>query len=598
MKRNSIVYKLFTITLVFFCALLGFSFLIQSFFLEEYYTKKKIKTIKSNINMFSKDYLKGNWSSGEMEQKMDLFIEKNNSPMIIVDERGKIKHKTKHGDILIIRSDEGKFYMASRRVFTEDINLVPKIGDPISIYGSVYIEKNIFEDILKIDYKEEVYHNKTMIKKIHERIHNSKFPSDLRLVEVNGEIVHISDRASYEENRNVSYKNYVLMSEINKAFTYNKFGIDRIQNDAILKYELLDPSFNSTNMIFIKPLINHGGENTFIFVIISFQPINEAVDIIGDFILYVFLFALIFIIILSLIYSKIVTSSLLRINRVAEKMANLDFSERCKIKSKDELGNLSKSINIMADKLSNSMENLERANEKLVDDIERERKEEEIKRQFIADVSHELKTPLGIIKGLAEGIDDGIYELNKDNCIKGIIDEIQKMDILILDMLTISKLQSMGYKLNMKKFYIDDLINKLIEKYAHIFNEKKLKVNCFCEAFNVYGDEAKIDRVIDNLLSNAVKYSNNRAKVNIRTQESGESVYFYIENTGAYISEGEIDNIWDRFYRVEHSRSRLFGGTGLGLNIVKNILELHKSNYGVRNTEDGVEFYFSLPKIE
>ena len=176
--------------------------------------------------------------------------------------------------------------------------------------------------------------------------------------------------------------------------------------------------------------------------------------------------------------------------------------------------------------------------------------------------------------------------------------EIEKMDHLVLDMLTISKLQSIGYKVNREKFYIDDLINRLVEKYVHIVDEKKLKVNYFSGYFKVYGDKAKIDRVIDNLLSNGVKHSKKGEEINIKIQERGEIIYFYIENTGVHIHEAEIDRIWDRFYRVETSRNRLFGGAGLGLNIVKNILELHGSDYGVRNTKAGVEFYFSLPKVD
>ncbi len=601
MNRNSIVYKLFGITLVFFIVLIVFNFLINRLFLEEYYTKKKIESLRENIESFSKDYLKGDWSFKETIENTDYFIEKNNSPMLLVDEGGRPRHRNKYGALLIIKSEAGDVYtvdlsqVAEKKFFH---GFIPKIGEEVKITGTSYVGGNSFKDILKIVDNNQKYYDKDLIINIHRDIDNNKFTENLNIKEIKGKIIYINSNVDDKKGKYMSYKSTVLMEEIRNVFKANKFSINEIQDDSIFNYEFMDPSTNNRNMIFIKPLLDNNGKKLFIFVITSFQPINEALDIIGEFNVYVFLFALILIVFLSFIYSKMIANPLLKINQAAESMANLDFSVRCQIDSKDELGNLSKSINTMSTNLRNSLENLKKANEKLVDDIERDRSQEEKRRQFIADISHELKTPLGVMRGFAEGIRDDIHESKKDYYLEVIIDEIEKMDHLVLDMLTISKLQSIGYKVNREKFYIDDLINRLVEKYVHIVDEKKLKVNCFSEYFKVYGDKAKIDRVIDNLLSNGVKYSKKGEEINIKIQERGEIIYFYIENTGVHIPEAEIDRIWDRFYRVETSRNRLFGGTGLGLNIVKNILELHGSDYGVRNTKFGVEFYFSLPKVD
>ncbi|WP_432406178.1 sensor histidine kinase [Wukongibacter sp. M2B1] len=600
MNRNSIIYKLFGITLLFFTVLIVFNFLINRLFLEEYYSKQKIKSIIADIENFSKDYLNEDWSFKETIQNVDHFTEKNNAPMLLVDERGRAKYTNKYGDILIIKSKDGDVYTADLDQIVNNKffhGFVPQMGNEIRVTGTSYLDRNSFKDVLKIIDNREKYYDEDLITNIHKDMNNNKFHHDLNIKEIRGEIIYINNSVDAEKGKQMSYKSNLLMEEIKNVFGANKFSINEIQDNSIIDYEYTDPNTNNKNMIFIKPLISYNGDKQFVFVITSFQPIDEAIDIIGRFNVYVFLFALILIVFLSFIYSRMIASPLLKINQVAESMANLDFSVRCEIDSKDELGNLSKSINTMSTNLSNSLEDLKRANEKLMDDIEREKRQEEKRRQFIADVSHELKTPLGIMRGFAAGIQDDIYEAKKDYYLEIIIDEIEKMDGLVLDMLTISKLQAIGYKLNMEKFFIDDLINRSLKKYINIFDEKELKVSCLCESYEVYGDEDKIGRVIDNLLSNAVKYSKSGAKVNIKTEEQGELIYFYIENTETYIPEAEIDNIWDRFYRVEHSRNRLFGGTGLGLNIVKNILKLHKSDYGVRNTEYGVEFYFSLPKL-
>jgi signal transduction histidine kinase len=598
MKINTIVYKLFGMTLVFFIVLLGCSSLIESLFLEEFYINKKMETVRNDIEIFSVDYLKENWTLKETIEKVDLFIEKNNSPMILVDDTGKIKNNNKYGDNLIIRTEVGEFYTAHLSELIDHTNFKPEIGDKIKINGTVLGEEKRFRDVLKIDSSGEKYYDTELIKSVYRDLNNNNFPRNLDIIEVRGEIVYINNRANSKENEYISYKNSVLIKEIENVFLTNKLSINDVKDDYILNYEFIDPNTNNKNRIFIKPIIGDDGKKLFACVITSLQPINEAIDIIEEFNIYVFIFALIFTIILAFIYSKMITSPLLEINRVAEKMANLDFSVKCKIDSKDELGNLSKNINTMSTNLSNSLENLKRANEKLVDDIENERRQEEKRRRFIADVSHELKTPLGIMRGFAEGIKEGVDESNRDYYLDVIIDEIEKMDAFVIDMITISKLQDVGYKLSMKEFYIDDLTNGVMEKYIHILHEKNIKISCLCKHLKVYGDEAKICQVIDNFLSNAVKYSELGERINIRIEEDGELIFFYIENTGAHIPESEIDKIWDRFYRVEHSRSRLYGGTGLGLNIVKNILELHESRYGLRNTKDGVEFYFTLPKTD
>lgn len=328
----------------------------------------------------------------------------------------------------------------------------------------------------------------------------------------------------------------------------------------------------------------------------SFQPVNEALAILEMFNLYALLFAVILIVLLSVIFTKMIASPLLELNQVAQRMAELDFTVKSSIESEDELGNLSTNLNVMSEKLNNRLEDLKNANEQLVDDIERERKEEERRRDFIADVSHELKTPLGIMRGYAEGIQDGIFESKKDYYLGVIINEIEKLDSMVLEMLTLSRIQSVGYQLDKTDLDLRDLTNELLKKYEPIIMDKSLKVNKELSRVYGQGDEEKIHSVLDNLLSNAVKYSGDGQQINVRLREDRDYVYFHIENTGAFITESEIDKIWDRFYRVEQSRNRLSGGTGLGLNIVKNILTLHESDFGVKNTASGVEFYFSLKK--
>jgi len=283
-------------------------------------------------------------------------------------------------------------------------------------------------------------------------------------------------------------------------------------------------------------------------------------------------------------------------NNAATKMAELDFSVKCDIQSNDELGSLSQSLNTLSHNLESSLTELRDTNSKLIDDIEREKQQELIRKEFVANVSHELKTPLGIMKGFAEGIKDGIFEDKKEYYLDVIIDEIEKMNVMIFDMLEISKLESKEYTLSKNVFEIDELLKKVKFRFDPMLNDNKLTASMDLKPYKVSGDSSKIEQVLMNLFSNAIRYSAENEKIKIRVIENNEKIRVSISNSGSYIAEEDISKIWDRFYRVEKSRNKSQGGTGLGLLIVKNILELHESEYGVRNTKDGVEFYFHLDK--
>lgn len=367
-------------------------------------------------------------------------------------------------------------------------------------------------------------------------------------------------------------------------------------NGEIINYSYIDDFSRVENIVFVKPIIKNGNIQEIVFVNSSLQQIDEAMIIMKEYYIYVFIGALLFILILAFVYSKMISAPLVKINKSAVKMANLDFSSYCDVKSNDEIGSLAKSLNSLSKNLNNALQELKDANKKLEKDIEKEKKLEKMRKEFISSASHELKTPLGIIKGFAEGIKDGIYENKKEYYLDVIIDETEKMNDLVLDMLELSKLESKSYKLNKEEFIIDNLFYKVINKFKYHIQDKKINIEFHIEAKNilVYGDKRKIEQVIVNLFSNAIRHTEILGNINIGTRMQDMKIYMYVENSGENIPKEKIDKIWDRFYRVEESRYKHSGGTGLGLSIVKNILELHDSEYGVENTGTGVLFYFIL----
>ncbi|GFP76831.1 sensor histidine kinase [Clostridium fungisolvens] len=359
-----------------------------------------------------------------------------------------------------------------------------------------------------------------------------------------------------------------------------------------------DKKHNIKHIVVITPMSINTKNDSILITVYSFQSIKEASSIIGQFYKYIFI-ALIFIgLILSFIYSDLISKPLKRLNKVARKMSSMDFTEKCIADREDEIGDLAKTLNFLSENLSNALTDLRTKNQKLQADIEKERKLEKIRKDFIAGVSHELKTPIGIIEGYAEGLKDNIVDGEaKDIYLDIIIDESNKMNKLVMDMLELSRLESDSNKLQIDTFDIIALTNEILFKYSNNFAEKNLKINKSYSDENiimVIGDEFKIESVITNFITNAIKYTNENESINIFIGVDNTKALFSIENTGAFLQKDDLEKVWVQFYRVDKARSRSEGSSGLGLAIVKQMLTQHNSTFGVRNTANGVEFFFDL----
>ena len=393
-----------------------------------------------------------------------------------------------------------------------------------------------------------------------------------------------------------------LIGEVLRQWQYM---LDQTPTDALIKspkiYNLEHPTYHTNSLVIITPILSNGNVQELIFVVSPLQPIGEAAAVIREYYVYIYASAVLLIIILSLLYSRMISKPLININNAAIRMAELDFSVNCKVTSRDEIGNLATTLNFLCEKLDTTLSELTTANINLSLDLEKERKLEVMRKDFIAAVSHELKTPLSLIDGYAEGLRDGIAkDADKDFYLQVIIEESEKMNALISDMLALSTLESGNYKLKITDFYIDKLINSIIKKYSPKFVEKNinLQINFEEDNLKVYGDSFRIEQVIINFLTNALKYTIDDHSIYIRTKIIDDEVLIEVENEGEHIEDKDLENIWLKFYKIDRSRNRLLGGTGLGLSISKNILLLHESTYGVLNTEKGVKFYFTLKHLK
>lgn len=392
----------------------------------------------------------------------------------------------------------------------------------------------------------------------------------------------------------------IMLANSLRQWLSNPEAVSRVVEEGqTLVYKSENMSNGQNSLVGIAPIAVDNEMIRVIMAVTSLQPIGEATTVIRQFYLYFYAFALFLIVILSLVYSKMIAQPLITLNKAALRMSQLDFSAKCPTGSSDEIGSLATTLNFLSEKLNAALTELMTANEKLKADIEKEKQLDRMRNEFIAGVSHELKTPISLISSYAEGIKDNIASGEKrEHYLDIIIDEARKMASLVEDMLDLTQLESGSFKLSIEEFAINPLLRSVVER--HRANAMLKGIDFVLKLpeddLEVIGDMFRVEQVLTNLISNASKYSPAGSVVRISAQDRDDNVLIEIENPGEHISEPDMKNIWNQFYRIEKSRNRDLGGRGLGLSIVRNILELHGSNYGVANTEYGVKFFFTLKK--
>lgn len=373
---------------------------------------------------------------------------------------------------------------------------------------------------------------------------------------------------------------------------------ESIQELTEKKYIFRERKDEFKNIHFIN-LIYKKNNGDYIFIIKPNEAIVESARIAAKFSLFSGVITILLGIIFAVLFSKKFTRPILIINENAKKIANFKFDEECKIDSKDEIGELGKSINIMSKKLSETIEKLKENNLKLEKEIEHERNMEKLRKEFVSSVSHELRTPVSLIRGYAEGLKYSVMDKEEDKefyC-DVIVDETQKMTKLISDLLDLAQIESGTYKIEKQNINISEITELIINKYSLIFKEKNINIDINIEhEMWIDGDRMRIEQVISNFINNGVNHIEGENKIEIKLENIGSKVKFNIFNTGKNIPEDAVNRIWESFYKVDKARSREYGGVGLGLSIVSGILKLHSAEYGFKNRENGVEFWFEMEK--
>lgn len=395
---------------------------------------------------------------------------------------------------------------------------------------------------------------------------------------------------SFQKLDNITYK--VKYNIFNKSnILYSDTGITVIKTTA-----------SDSGLNFIVSIANLNNEEQ-IYIRIPISVINESLDISNEFLIIVGIISMLGAGIYSFILVNRFTKPILDLREVTTKMRDLDFSEKYVENPKDdELNELGKNINDLSEKLEETVKKLRKNNMELERDIEEKSKIDEMRKQFVSDVSHELKTPIALIQGYAEGLLENVNKDEEDRNFyaKVILDESNKMDKLVKRLLELMRLENEEITFNDNNFDVVELINRVIRNSKVMTDEQNITVvfeeN---EPIYVFADEFYIDQVISNYYTNAIKNITEKdgkkeIRISLEKAEEQGKVRIKVFNTGKNIEEENLNRIWNRFYKVDKSRTRLKGGTGIGLALVKAIMVKYNNKYGVENKKNGVEFFFEL----
>ncbi len=383
-----------------------------------------------------------------------------------------------------------------------------------------------------------------------------------------------------------------------KYKTYLEERKNLLYSDAKMTIRKIDDTSNSLNYILLYGKLDNGYS---LYIRIPIAPIEESVRISNNTLIVIGIATVIISAFVASLISKRFTSPILQLNDITKKMAKLDFEQKYRINdSDDEINELGKNINTMSDKLESTIKQLRETNSELEKDIEEKSKIDEMRKQFISDVSHELKTPIALIQGYAEGL---IENVNNDDesrkfYAEVILDESNKMDVLVKQLLELMKLEYGKRKFNDEEFDVVELINEVIRKCNVMLEENQIQV-VFDEKKPIYAyaDDFYLEQVVTNYFTNAIKHAkevNGKKQIKITIQNVKNKIRVSVFNTGDKIPEEDLTRVWGRFYKIDDSRNRENSGSGIGLSIVKAIQNNYQNEYGVQNLSNGVEFYFDI----
>ncbi|QHW34580.1 HAMP domain-containing protein [Paenibacillus rhizovicinus] len=600
--RSSIVLKLFLLTTTLCLLILAVVYFGQTYFFKDYYANRKVSDLQAKMEAFKTAYKDAGGNSLAIQSLEQAFYRNNNVTITSLDHDGNLKDvndfylEVRMPKAVTEAEEKARIKVPLYQLMSVEEaasgQVLIRVGDQLTITG-VESNSKLIPILVQVPTGELLYANEPFKRKV---LKGGEKPESMEerdliashqssIVNLFGAVTDIK-LPNGGGSSDFIYANKLFLEQI------NAFQAKLLFEDLQLKDALVIQDYEQNNVkykLFIQPVHFDNGTTNYIFAMASLQPVDEAVQMMKDYYVYIIAFVIVLILIAALYFSMKIARPLLLINRTTKKIANLDFSETIPVRSKDEIGDLSRNINLLSATLYSYIG-------KLQADIAREKQLETTRKEFISGVSHELKTPLSVMKSCLSILKDGVAAHKKDHYFEAMEKEVDKMDHLIVDMLELAKYESGTYRMQMDAFCLDKLIESVCEQLAHEIEAKELRLNVRLVPALVAANRHRIEQVITNFMTNAIRYTPEQQEIVVSMTEEANQFVVCVENKGARIPEDQLDKVWDRFYRGDTARQRFDGGTGLGLAISKNILELHGARYGAVNTKDGVAFFFCLNK--
>ncbi|MBS6397092.1 MAG: HAMP domain-containing protein [Clostridiales bacterium] len=393
-----------------------------------------------------------------------------------------------------------------------------------------------------------------------------------------------------------SMKDYKLMKERLYAFLFGRTQeTERVLEESD-HYTVRMNSDAYTNGEYLEMVGILGGGEVFL-IRTALEPIRESVVLANRFLAYVGIAAVLMGGLIIRVLSKRIAEPLLELAKLSERMSNLDFDVKFRGGKDDEIAFLGHHMNQLSEALERTISELKTANNELQRDIRQRERSDEMRKEFLSNVSHELKTPIALIQGYAEGLQECINDDPESRSFycDVIMDEAGKMNTMVRNLLNLNELEFGKEVVEMERFDVAAMIRNMLQASRILFEQKQVRlIFDVQEPVYVWANEYKLGEVMNNYISNALNHVAGENIIKITVEKKDDLVRVGVFNTGQPIPEQDIDKIWDKFYKVDKARTREYGGSGVGLSIVKAIMDSLHRDYGVINYENGVEFWLEL----
>lgn len=558
--KKSIKWRITIIFVIVMVCCLGSIFIFNTFFLESYYINNRKEILKKTYTLLDQGVMNA-YENGQTLK--ELFSNKNQG----------IKQKQLGPDVNSednfydsIESSLARFLREMQNVYNVSIALVDSDNNIYSLYQnnqrfdrriiSYVFNKNETNSTINIIEKNDNY--QISINSIKE----SKKPSSKEEA--------VSETSKEEKQEAV--KN-----------TKSKYPV----SSALECFGFL--SDHTTTFLMTTPLVS----------------LREPLEFFNKMLISLSLFIVFIGSIIIYISSYKLTIPIKKLADLSKKMSQLDFNNKYEdVDRIDEIGVLGKSMNDMSSKLEDTIKELKKANIKLKSDIEQKEKLDNMRQEFIANVSHELKTPIALIQGYAEGLQCGMIENKEDRdfYLNVIIDESDKMNKMVRQLLNLSTLEDKIEDIEIERINLNQIVTQVVKSQEILLKQKEVNVDIkIDDNIFVWADEFKLEEVIRNYLTNAINHVDDNKSIKIYIENiDNEKIRLYVYNSGIQLSDENLSNIWEKFYKTDKARTRFYGGTGLGLSIVKAIADKHNTKCGCINVDEGngfykgIKFYFDL----